>query len=381
MAIPREYGGPGLSLVNQFAVAEELLTARAPIGAHHAAERQTAPMLLRFGSAEQKSRFLPGIANGDLGFALGMSEPDSGSDLASVRTRARPANGGWTVTGTTIWTSWADRVEYAVVLCRTESTGRKHEGLSQLIVDLHGDGVEVRPIPTVDGRAHFCEVSLRDVHVDDDMVLGEAGNGWQQFTSELAYERSGPDRWLSTFRVYRALVATLPDLEPDARVAAGRCAAWYLALHELSHGIALATSQGRDPATEAALVKDLGTRLEQEVLEIARRYVADQVPEASRADVTRAVLDAVLISPGTRSAGEAARSCERSSQGSCVDDERRRNSSAARECRAVAWGRDGRRSRARRLADGRLGPRRVVVEARGSRRRWDHLARIDGRRR
>jgi alkylation response protein AidB-like acyl-CoA dehydrogenase len=298
MAIPREYGGHGLSLVDQFVVAEELLAARAPIGAHHAAERQTAPMLLRFGSAEQKSRFLPGIASGDLGFALGMSEPDSGSDLASVRTRAHPVNGGWTVTGTKIWTSWADRVEYAVVLCRTASTGRKHEGLSQLIVDLHADGVEVSPIPTVDGRAHFCEVSLRDVNVDDDMVLGEAGNGWQQVTSELAYERSGPDRWLSTFRVYRALVAALPELEADARVAAGRCAAWYLALHELSHGIALAASQGRDPATEAALVKDLGTRLEHEVLEIARRYMADQVPEANRADVTRAVLDAVLISPG-----------------------------------------------------------------------------------
>jgi alkylation response protein AidB-like acyl-CoA dehydrogenase len=300
MTIPCAYGGAGRSPVEQFVVAEELLAARAPIGAHHAAERQTAPMLLRYGTEAQRRRFLPEIAAGRAGFALGMSEPDSGSDLASVRTRATPDGSGWRVTGTKVWTSWADRVGHAVVLCRTSAEESKHAGLSQLIVDLRAPGVDVRPIRTLDGTAHFCEVILDDVVVPADMVLGNIGDGWKQIGSELAYERGGPDRWLSTFAVYAALVRAAPDLEPEASVAIGRCAAWYRVLHALSYGIARAVAEGREPAVEAAAVKDLGTVFEQRVVSLAREFAADArpVPAPLVSELATAVRDFTLLAPG-----------------------------------------------------------------------------------
>jgi alkylation response protein AidB-like acyl-CoA dehydrogenase len=296
MVIPPEYGGSGRSPVDQFVVAEELLAARAPIGAHHAAERQTAPMLLRFGSDYQRRRFLPAIAAGTAGFALGMSEPDSGSDLASVRTRAVPVTGGWRVSGTKVWTSWADRVGHAVVLCRTSSEESKHAGLSQLIVDLGSPGVHIRPIQTLDGTAHFCELILDEVEVPDEMLLGTVGEGWKQIGSELAYERGGPDRWLSTFAVYAALVRAAPDLEPEATIGVGRCAAWYRVLHTLSYGIARAVAQGREPAVEAAVVKDLGTTFEQRLVELARDFVANARPAPT--DLASLVRDHMLVAPG-----------------------------------------------------------------------------------
>ena len=212
MAIPPEYGGHGRSAVDRFVVAEELLAAGAPIGAHFVADRQTAPALLHFGTEEQRRRFLPGIAAGEVYFSLGMSEPDSGSDLASVRTRATRVDGGWTVTGTKVWTSEAHRNHFFAVLCRTApvAEGDRHAGLSQLIVDLSAPGVRISPIPYLDGSHHFNEVALEDVFVPDDMVLGEPGSGWRQVTSELAYERSGPDRWLSTFPVLREWLRERP---------------------------------------------------------------------------------------------------------------------------------------------------------------------------
>ncbi len=296
MVIPLEYGGAGRSPVDQFVVSEELLAARAPIGAHHAAERQTAPMLLRFGSEYQRRRFLPAIADGTAGFALGMSEPDSGSDLASVRTRAVPVPGGWRVSGTKVWTSWADRVGHAVVLCRTSSEKSKHAGLSQLIVDLASPGVDIRPIQTLDGTAHFCELILDEVEVPDEMLLGTVGEGWKQIGSELAYERGGPDRWLSTFAVYAALVRAAPDLEPEATIGVGRCAAWYRVLHTLSYGIARAVAQGREPAVEAAVVKDLGTTFEQRLVELGRDFVANARPAPT--ELAWLVRDHMLVAPG-----------------------------------------------------------------------------------
>jgi alkylation response protein AidB-like acyl-CoA dehydrogenase len=293
MVIPTQYGGAGRSPVDQLIVAEELLAAQAPIGAHHAAERQTAPMLMRFGTESQKQRFLPEIASGKTGFALGMSEPDSGSDLASVRCKAVPTDGGWLLNGTKVWTSWADRVQYAVVLCRTSPPEEsKHAGLSQLIVDLSAPGVIVRPITTIDGSAHFAEVIFDDVAVPADMMLGVVGEGWKQISAELAYERGGPDRWLSSFRVYAALMAA-SCRDPAAAVEVGRMAAWYRVLHELSYGIASAVAAGAEPAVEAALVKDLGTAFEQRIVETARRFTSVGGPE-----LIAAVSDLLLVAPG-----------------------------------------------------------------------------------
>ena len=301
MAIPPEYGGHGRSAVERFIVAEELLAAGAPIGAHFVADRQTGPALLHYGTEEQRRRFLPGIAAGEIYFSLGMSEPDSGSDLASVRTRATKVDGGWTVTGTKVWTSEAHRNHWFAVLCRTSpmEEGRKHAGLSQLIVDLKAPGVRISPIPFLDGSHHFNEVVLEDVFVPDDMVLGEIGSGWQQVTSELAYERSGPDRWLSTFPVLREFVRESAGgaVADDEATGIGRFAARFWAIRQLSLSVARALDAGEAPAIEAALVKEIGTRLEQDLVEALRGAAETEVDQGSGTLFQQLLAEAVLTSP------------------------------------------------------------------------------------
>src|SRR5215831_2337003 len=201
MALPARYGGKDRSAVDRFVVVEELLRWGAPVGFHWVADRQSGPVINRFGTEAQKERFLPAICRGELSFSIGMSEPDSGSDLASVKTRATPAENGWLVSGTKIWTSGAHENDWFVVLCRTSEEEDHHRGLSQLLVDLRSSGLQVNPIPFLDGSAHFNEVVLDEVYVPDELVLGEVGMGWAQNTSELAYERGGPDRWLSSYLV------------------------------------------------------------------------------------------------------------------------------------------------------------------------------------
>lgn len=302
MAIPPEYGGHGRSAVDRFIVAEELLAAGAPIGAHFVADRQTAPTLLHYGTEAQRRRFLPGIAAGEVYFSLGMSEPDAGSDLASVRTRATRVEGGWTVTGTKVWTSEAHNNHYFAVLCRTSPAreGDKHAGLSQLIVDLRAEGVRISPIPYLDGSHHFNEVALEDAFVPDEMVLGEIGSGWRQVTSELAYERSGPDRWLSTFPVLREFLreeaAGGPVPADEARLV-GRFSARFWAIRQLSLSVARSLDGGEAPAIEAALVKEIGTRFEQDLVEALRGAAETELDQGSGSLFLALLAEAVLTSP------------------------------------------------------------------------------------
>src|SRR6201991_2384705 len=208
MTIPVEYGGHGASPLDRYVVTEELLAAGAPVAAHWVADRQIGPSLLRFGTERQKRRHLPRIAAGECYFGIGMSEPDSGSDLASVRTKATRVDGGWRLSGTKVWTSGAHRAHAFFALARSSPVedGNRHAGLSQFIVELDSPGVDIRPIRLLTGAHHFNEVVFDGVFVPDAMVLGEIGAGWRQVTSELAFERSGPERFLSTFPLLTALV-------------------------------------------------------------------------------------------------------------------------------------------------------------------------------
>lgn len=301
MAIPPEYGGRGRTAVDRFIVTEELLSAGAPIAAHFVADRQTGPTLLHYGTEEQRRRFLPAISAGECWFSLGMSEPDSGSDLGSVRTAATKVEGGWSVNGTKVWTSGAHLNHFFVILCRTAPAeeGRKHSGLSQLIVDLHSPGITINPIPYLDGTHHFNEVVLDDVFVPDDMVLGELGSGWKQVTSELAYERSGPDRWLSPLPVLREFLResagkALPDAEAQV---VGRLAARFWAIRQMSLSVARALDAGAAPAVEAALVKEIGTRFEQEVVEALRAVAETEIDADGGSMFHQLLAEAVLTSP------------------------------------------------------------------------------------
>jgi alkylation response protein AidB-like acyl-CoA dehydrogenase len=302
MTWPAEYGGHERTAMERYAVTEELLAAGAPVAAHWIADRQSGPNLLRYGTEAQRREILPRIAAGTCFFVIGMSEPDSGSDLASIRTRAtRNADGDWVVNGAKVWTSNAHTSHYAITLVRTSPAdpANRHAGLSQLLVDLSLPGITVNPIRILDGGHHFNEVVFDDVVVPGDMLLGEEGNGWHQVTAELAFERSGPERFLSTYPLvaeFARRVAAAPD--PAGLAALGRLSARLLALRQMSLRIAGALDRGELPDIPAALVKDVGTTFEADVIDEVRRAV-DVVASLDSPDpLGRALAEAQLHAPG-----------------------------------------------------------------------------------
>jgi acyl-CoA dehydrogenase len=276
MTWPATYGGGERTALERHVVSEELLAAGAPVAAHWFADRQVGPQLLRYGNASQRQRFLGPIARGECFFAIGMSEPDAGSDLAAVRTIAERRAGGWSVRGAKVWTSHAHASDFMITLCRTAPRdGNRREGLSQLIVDLRSGGVDIRPIVGLDGVSHFCEVILDDVFVSDADVLGELGEGWTQVTAELAFERSGPERFLSTLPLLNAVVerfSGVPTTRDAERV--GRAFASLIALRRMSLDVVQRLDLGEAPVVAAAVVKDLGTRFEQDLIEELRLVAA-----------------------------------------------------------------------------------------------------------
>lgn len=291
LSIPKQYGGHDTSPFERFVVSEELLAAGAPVTAHWIADRQSAPLILRHGTAAQKERFLPAICAGEMYFCIGMSEPASGSDLASVRTKAdRQADGSWLLNGRKVWTTNADRCHAMIALVRTDPTSERHAGLSQIIVDLTLPGVIIRPIKDLSGHEHFNEVTFDDVRLDADALIGVEGDGWAQATSELAFERSGPERFLSAMTLFRCLVGAVGPM-PDARQAfeIGRLAAWLISLRSMSISVTAQLASGQDPVWAASCVKDLGTGYEQDTVEVAIRLI-DSLPAGDRAKTTRDVL-------------------------------------------------------------------------------------------
>jgi acyl-CoA dehydrogenase len=299
MTIPQEYGGAGASPLDRYVVTEELLAAGAPVAAHWVADRQIGPSLLRFGTEAQRRRFLPGIVAGEVYFGIGMSEPDAGSDLAAVRTKAEKVDGGWELTGTKVWTSGAHHAHAFFALARSsprDETNR-HAGLSQFLVELDSPGVQIRPIPLLTGAHHFNEVVFDRVFVADEMVFGEVGAGWKQVTSELAFERSGPERFLSTYPLLAALVGELAGTTGHEREL-GSLVSRLWALRRMSLAIAGALASGQAPELAAAVVKDLGTRYEGEIIDAARLLVSIPPDPGAESGYARLLADAVLHAPG-----------------------------------------------------------------------------------
>jgi acyl-CoA dehydrogenase len=271
LTIPPEYGGHGRGFLHRYVVTEELLGQGAPVAAHWFADRQVAPALLSYGSEEQRRRLLPRIAAGRLYSAIGMSEHGAGSDLAATATKATRTADGWRLNGTKVWTSGGHRAHFAIVLARTSPPDpeHRHAGFSQFIVMLDAPGVTISPIVTLDGHHHFNEVTFEDVALGDGDVLGEVGEGWHQVTAELGFERSGPERILSTaILIFGVLRALGPQVDDRTAAAVGDLMGRAMSLRQLSVAVARDLAAGRDAATRAALVKDLGTRFEQESVEL-----------------------------------------------------------------------------------------------------------------
>jgi acyl-CoA dehydrogenase len=295
MTWPTEYGGHERSALERFVVLEELLAAGAPVAAHWIADRQSGPQILRHGTEEARQRILPAIARGECFISIGMSESESGSDLASVRTSATRVTGGWRLNGSKIWTSHAQRSHFITVLCRTDATAEKHRGLSVLVVDLSTEGVDVRPIRLLDGEEHFSEVFFSDVFVPESMLLGRENDGWRIVTSELSLERSGPERVLSTYPLLAVLFEHAP---PSAEFEVGELVSELWVLRRLSLAVAAAIADGQDPVAEAAMVKDLGTSFEQRTIEVVRRVLDREPSTRTREPIAAMLAEGILAGPG-----------------------------------------------------------------------------------
>jgi alkylation response protein AidB-like acyl-CoA dehydrogenase len=299
MTWPKHYGGRERSSLERYVVVEELLAAGAPAAAHWIADRQTGPQLLKFGTEEQKQRLLPAIARGECFCSIGMSEPDSGSDLASVRTRAAKSGDKWVINGRKIWTSYAHQSHYVLMICRTSGdASARQQGLSQLLVPLNSPGLTIRPIINMAGTHDFNELLFEDVEAPADALIGQEGQGWNQVISELAFERSGPERFLSSFVLLEAFAERArraPSAESTSLI--GSLIARLVPLRGMSMAIAAQLGRGESPNFEAALVKESGSLFEQDLSE---RILGEIVPEADPASADkfkRLLAEAVLHGP------------------------------------------------------------------------------------
>ena len=267
MTLPRAYGGGGKDAFHRFVLAEELLARGAPVSAHWIADRQSGPLILKYGSEAQRRFYLPKVCAAEVFFCIGMSEPQSGSDLAGLRTRATRTADGWVLNGQKLWTTNAHRAQYMIALVRTSGAPEDRQaGLSQLIVDLSLPGITVRTIGDLAGDAHFNEVFFDDVQLPAEALVGEQGAGWAQVTAELAFERSGPERIYGSIVLFDAWVEylrSLPRASDAELMLAGKLLAQLAPLREMSLALTARLAAGHSPVTEAALVKDLGTEFEQ----------------------------------------------------------------------------------------------------------------------
>jgi alkylation response protein AidB-like acyl-CoA dehydrogenase len=270
LTIPAQYGGSGKGFFSRFVLSEELLASGAPVASHWIADRQSGPLILKFGTEAQRNFYIPRICRGEAFFCIGMSEPNSGSDLASIRTRAQPNEQGWLLNGSKIWTTNAHHCQYMIALVRTsgETTDRQ-KGLSQVIIDLSLPGVTIRPIVDMAGDAHFSEVFFDNVQLAAEALIGVEGQGWEQVNAELAFERSGPERIYSSVALLECwmnLLREQPTHDSETTALLGSLIAEMAVLRALSLAVTQKLVQGESPAIDASVVKDYGTDFEQKLI-------------------------------------------------------------------------------------------------------------------
>lgn len=301
MTWPKKYGGHDRTAFERFVLTEELLSVGAPVSAHWIADRQTGPLLLKYGTEQQRMTFLPKIAKGEVYFAIGLSEPNAGSDLAALSTKAVKSGDKWIVNGSKIWTSGAHHAHYMVTLLRTSplEEGKKHSGLSQMIIDLSAPGVTIRPIYLMTGEHHFNEVIFEDVEVSSDMIVGTIGDGWKQGMAELAYERSGPERFMSTYPLLQELISlSEQSSSDDVKKQIGKLVSRLWVLRKMSLGVAKLLDEGKAPNIEASIVKDLGTAFEKDVIEVTRDLLAVRPSIHSTNRIEVLLAESILHAPG-----------------------------------------------------------------------------------
>jgi alkylation response protein AidB-like acyl-CoA dehydrogenase len=295
---PTQYGGQEKTYLDRVILTEELLRAGAPVAAHWLGDRQIGPALLSYGSEDQRKELLPRITRGELVFCLGMSEPGSGSDLASLRTKAVEEGDHFVISGQKIWTSFAHVADYIYLVARTDPNAPKHKGISEFIIDMTLSGVTVRPLVDLTGEHHFNEVFFDNVRVPKHWMIGEKNRGWYQIASQLDYERSGIERLLSNYPLFRDAVTYAQEKgftkDPLVR---NQLAQLHVELELgrfMVYRVAWLLTQGFVPNYEAAMAKCYCTEIEQRIAQTVSSLLGDY---------------AVLMpgSPAARLAGRAAR--------------------------------------------------------------------------
>jgi alkylation response protein AidB-like acyl-CoA dehydrogenase len=276
---PQEYGGRGAGVLEQLIFAEETIHARAPVPLNVIGMNNIAPAIMQYGTDAQKRDLLPRMVRADDIWCQGMSEPEAGSDLASLRTRAVSDGDEYVVTGQKIWTSLGHRADWCQLYVRTDPDAPKHKGISCLIVDMTLPGIEARPLVTINGASDFAEVFFTDVRVPADALLGPLNAGWQVATTTLSHERAGAARLYAQLEMQlRELVADLADCEVDGTPVLedtavlgrlGEVAVRIKYLEVLCQRSISATLHGGDALGSASLAKSVWAEIGQELAALA----------------------------------------------------------------------------------------------------------------
>ncbi len=267
MTWPTEFGGGGRPAIDRLIVGEEMIKAGAPIAAMWFADRQMGPALISYGRPDQQAEFLPQILSGDTTWCIGMSEPNAGSDLASLKTSAVRDGDDWVINGQKIWTSFGDVADYCYLICRTSTEGPPHAGISEIIVPMSTPGIEVRPIQDMTTNRHFCEVFYTDVRVPVHNLVGVEGAAFKQTMKQLEHERGGIDRLVSNYALYEMALEHADRANPVVRQ---EIAALEIGFR-IGRLLVIRESLRQAPAGFSAATKCFGTEHELRVDEFAAR--------------------------------------------------------------------------------------------------------------
>ena len=272
---PKKYGGQEKSYLDRLIVIEEMLRYGAPVAAHWLTERQIGPALLSHGTEDLKQEFLPRIAKGEVYFAAGLSEPEAGSDLASLQTRAVEKDDCFVIDGQKVWTSGAHECQYIYLIVRTDPEALKHKGISEIIADLSLPGVTINPLVNIAGKVHFNEVFFDDVCVPKKYLIGQKNQGWYQIVEQLDYERSGPERLMSNYPLLQDVIQYAKEVGVSEEIKhklAGLEVEFEVG-RLLIYRVAWLLSQGNLPNYEAAMSKAFSTSFEQKVANMATQIL------------------------------------------------------------------------------------------------------------
>jgi alkylation response protein AidB-like acyl-CoA dehydrogenase len=295
MTWPVTEGGHGRSALERFIVFEALISTGAPVATSWFADRQIGPTLLQYGTPDQRRRFLPDIVAGTSGWSIGMSEPDAGSDVAAIRTRAEPDGDDWIVSGTKIWTSGAADADWCYLIARTDPDAPAHAGLSELIVDLHSPGVTISPVTDMTGNRHFCEVAYDQVRVPGSNLVGEPNGSFRQVMRQMEHERGGIDRLVSNRALFEECRALADQHDPLVRQELAELESGY----RIGRLLVLREVLGQAPAGYSAVTKTFCTEFEGRVADFCCRVAGADALLTSRVARNACYAPAYTIMGGT----------------------------------------------------------------------------------